>query len=270
MPPPVWRLLACVWTHIILLENIAGPRNLHGFEMFMGKGAITKNCNEVDVYFMGMDYEYNEEHDVLQLRGLHEALLTLMKVKEGGLVWLATPCSSWVWVGRHGTGRKVSEGQVGGDISQQRIVVANLLVGVTTLLACIAWLRGCDFAIENPSGSWVCQMEPLKSFVSYVCGSLKPRASSCMALYGATSLKRLNFWGTWWGMDQFHQGTPDTQLNGEPLEKLTTNEGGWVNGKRKELTESSAYPDSFGKHVAHIMKIKEPMSMRSYFACASA
>ncbi len=37
--------------------------------------------------------------------GFLAAVATILRVHMNGLVWLAPPCSTWVWMSRHSTGR---------------------------------------------------------------------------------------------------------------------------------------------------------------------
>ncbi len=75
----------------------------------------------------------------------------VLRVREGGLVWMAPLCSSFVFPDSSRTKRKA--GAFEGDPNYRPVLLGNAMVMVAIFLAATAVSREVHFAIENPAGS---------------------------------------------------------------------------------------------------------------------
>ena len=86
---------------------------------------------------------YSRHYNLATGIGLLVALQAIRRVVKGGAVWLAAPCSQWVWLSRGSTYR--SRLRVGGNKRIPKVKLANRLVRrlCYLLLACVskAYLR---------------------------------------------------------------------------------------------------------------------------------
>ena len=188
MPACCLMLLGCVWHQIDVVELKCGERNLDGLEVFCGNAELTWGCLDAGLNFLGMDICTSNEHDVLSLEGLQLLLTRVMKIKEKGLLWAGTECKTWVFIDRHGTGR--DKEHIGGNVMKKRIHQANHLVAITTLVFIVPWLRGVACVLENPQGSWIAQMEPLKSWLIFLKGDTEPTGGTSLGAFGAETPNR--------------------------------------------------------------------------------
>ena len=124
-----------------------------------------------------------------QTKRFYFALIRVFKIKEHGILWNAIECKTLSWIGRSQTGRSVA--MPGGDVAKDKVIGANVMVGIMTLFMLIAWLRGVDVAMENPKNSILGQVEPMRTFLHFVTGAWKHTATTYMGAYGGDSQKPL-------------------------------------------------------------------------------
>ena len=107
------------------------------------------------------------------------AVIRVLQIKPGGLLWIALECSGHVWIGRYGTGR--SAATPAGDARQDRIRIANVCIGMAATLMTLAWLRGVYVVLENPPGSTISKLEPLATVLRFIQGSTEPVGRTYLA-----------------------------------------------------------------------------------------
>ena len=91
------RLLAVL---IIALAAIHGsePKTM-SVELFAGCHSVTNGVKGLGFPAVGLDFStVSDFDDITTSAGFLRALLYVMKLYPGGLLWAAPPCSSWVWV----------------------------------------------------------------------------------------------------------------------------------------------------------------------------
>ena len=74
-------------------------------ELFAGDAAVSKGLRLFGYSGLSFDMRYSELHNFLTPSGYLAALAAIMPIHVGGVVWMAPPCSTWVWVSRHSTKR---------------------------------------------------------------------------------------------------------------------------------------------------------------------
>ena len=121
-------------------------------EMFCGVAAITRAFTEAGYPSMGYDYLKDPvTNNVLSSAGFACALsLTLSLDPMAGFLWLATVCSTWVWISSSSTGRTVDYPL---GVPCESTASANCMVARCGLLVVLAISRGCIWALEQPASS---------------------------------------------------------------------------------------------------------------------
>ncbi len=168
-----------------------------------------------------------------------------MRIRVRGLGWFAPECKTLGWIGRYGTGRTALTPS--GDTSQSRIQLSNLQIGAVTAICLVLWLRDVYFIVENPKGSVMPELEPLKQFLKFVKQE-RPLVTTYMGAFGGESCKPLNFWGSWIHARSLSRKMPRDKT------QLSSKKGAWTQGKPDALTSSSAYPENFGAAIAKVFE----------------
>jgi hypothetical protein len=96
------RLLPILWLFNLVgidLKPVKLPtRNF--LEFLAGDQAVTKGLRLRGFVGDPIDVRLNADHDLLTPCGFLVAVVLIFSVCKGGLVWLAPPCSTWVWMSR--------------------------------------------------------------------------------------------------------------------------------------------------------------------------
>lgn len=219
-------------------------------ELFAGHGAVHRALGEMGYRIRAMDLEYHEAHDLMQPMGMLLAVRMACSIRPGGVLWLAPPCSSWVWLTRGSTGRDWAPE---GDTTQAKVVVQNALVERMVLLLEVLHLRGCHYIIEQPASSVLWQYPAVAACLER--HGLQGPCILDMGAFGGTSLKPTHLWGT---APYLHSlARRCTALDRERLSQegvQTTRR--WVNSEGRprcqgttDLKGTQAYPE--GRGAAH-------------------
>eukprot|EP00959_Pyramimonas_sp_CCMP1952_P460456 9479914-Pyramimonas_sp.AAC.1 len=96
-------LLAIMW---LLLGLNGAPTRVDSVELFAGCRSVTNGVRSYGCSGVALDFKtISDQDDITSTDGFLRALLYVMCLKPGGLLWAAPPCSTWVWIGRKQTGR---------------------------------------------------------------------------------------------------------------------------------------------------------------------
>lgn len=155
------------WWVLLVLEAAVEAASLPlvvGVEVFSGQGELSKAfCSWVGP-FLTFEVRDSPEQDISKTSGLHVLLVMVLRIRLGGLLWLGTPCQSWVALSRSFTQR--SQLQVAGPgrqyttAGQQRYLDHhNRIADITALLARTAHELGIFFVIEQPVSSLLFKYE---------------------------------------------------------------------------------------------------------------
>ena len=132
--------------------------------MFAG---VAKAAAELGHNSETFDKANNESHDICTTDGLHHAVHFLMRIKEGGLLWAAPVCRSWVWMS-YCKCKRTQENDFMGDLSYAPVQEGNCMANATAFLMELAHHRGVHVALENPAGSKIFKYKP----VAELCATL--------------------------------------------------------------------------------------------------
>ena len=94
---------------LLALQSARWPEKLHRgndfAEIFAGEQSITKGLKAFGFTGVAVDSRMGVDYDLLRPAGLVLTLMAVMKIRRGGLLWLAPPCSSWIWMSMGSTKR---------------------------------------------------------------------------------------------------------------------------------------------------------------------
>ena len=213
---------------------------LQAVEVFSGVGNMAAAFNAFGLPASTFEKEHGgESEDVLSDAGLGKLLFTVARVATGGLVWLGPPCSSWIWLSRRSTKRKKSDVQ--GDATVASVAEANKLAHVVADVIRTCHALGVYFVVEQPNTSLLFDYEPMALALSETRAR---RAFVELGRAGARTAKPLCLVGTAPYLARLAAIAKRRPMV-TPGRALTTRKGGWVNGEREALQQSSSYPRTF-------------------------
>jgi hypothetical protein len=126
-----------------------GP-NKHSAEFFAGEAQVSENLSQMGYTTQRFDLRYTKAHNVLTAVGFYVLLSAVYTTCLGGIVWLAPPCSSWVFLSRYSTGRHLG---VLGHEYIENVRAQNALVARITYAVVLCIKRGVHWVIEQPISS---------------------------------------------------------------------------------------------------------------------
>ena len=106
-PLPAETILQQPTLHALASQAAAGTtQDLDFVEVFAGEMAVPKALLAMGKAGASMGLRRDKLHNLLQPVGLITLLALVMRLRPGGLLWMAPVCSTWVWVSRGTTGRR--------------------------------------------------------------------------------------------------------------------------------------------------------------------
>ena len=232
-------------------------RNITFVELFAGEANWSCGMRSLSYEGVSIDARRNYAHDFLTPAGFMATLSAVLRIRPGGVFWAGPPCSTWVFMSRHSTGR---DKDVRGNwesspyVASQNALVSRLLV---ILRLCMA--RGVYYIIEQPRSSIMFEYPPFAKFLQ------KHPARTCHTEMGAFGMKAEK--------DTILKGTApyiselERRLNSQERKRLrldasktkTSVEGeNCLGGKTRrgtpDLKATQAYPLEFG--CAHALKFQ--------------
>ncbi|CAJ1459458.1 unnamed protein product [Effrenium voratum] len=169
------------------------PRPLHSndfVEVCSGCGKFSEAMR--DSGFVGKEFDicHSGNHDLLRSVGFLAILAAVRNTKRGGVLMLAPPCSTWVFLSRSYTGRSWAcpEGR-----KIKAVILANILIHRLLYIIFYATKRGVYWLVEQPISSVLWVYEPVRRILNWARAR---RISFPMGAYGARTLKMSVLWGT--------------------------------------------------------------------------
>ena len=226
-------------------------RPLDFVELFAGDGAISKGMRLLGLKGASLDLRANPDHDFLSPTGLIAAMVAVLEVREGGVLWAAPPCSTWVWMSRHSTGRHLDVRGSGTPYVRSQ----NALVERLVLLLEIAQAAKVAFILEQPASSVLWQYPAYQEF----CGRHSVATVALdMGAFGAETPKPMVLHGTAPYLQEM--GRRLTPAERRELDRSTTavhttdGYGRMRSQGTKSLKGTQAYPLAFG--AAHALAFR--------------
>lgn len=187
-PPP------CPGAHTALLELLRtspDAEELDFGELFAGQGAVSSSLAALGYRGRALDRERCPDMDMLRPLGMAIALRVALSIRPGGCMWLAPPCSSWVWLTRGSSGRNVT---VEGDVTLASIVAQNAIAERVALILAVLTGRGVYWIVEQPASSVLWDYPAMRRCLTE--HGLKHPTVMDMGAFGGSSVKPTHLWGT--------------------------------------------------------------------------
>ena len=150
-------------------------------------------------------------HDCLSGKGRRLYFNALGTLREKGLYWLGTQCSSFVVLCRSVTQRSAVN-QYYGDVTKRCVSEGNSMRSLC-LVVFMSWITLCRPVIEQPLNSCLPDLPAMRHMFSWI------KASRTVIFLGACngpSCKPLQLWPTSAGCTSLHRCRPD-MVGAEPL-----------------------------------------------------
>ena len=245
------------WLRTLALLSIP----LDAAEVFSSCHTWTDNWRAQGLCCSTYDIEdVNDEQDCRTERGQTTLFTQVGSVKREGLVMLPPKCSNCVPLNM-GTAKRCKENPLG---NTSRTDVRDSNDTAAMLCSLCRWMveQSIYWIIEQPLNSWFFKLPVVEKMLAD-CGAM--RVSFAMELFGASSKKPTELWGTapWL---QFIANVPKPISKGKRT-VLAERRGKWVSGKRKEMKASQAYPPAFGARMLKLhMLFMAPLTMLALYA----
>lgn len=152
------------WFQDLLPRPLIVRKNLHVLDICAGAARITKWSELLGLNAMAMDRAYSADMDITTRKGLAMSILLLLRVVHGGIVFMGPQCSSWVWIGRSGTGRTAENPE--GDINNNTVFEANRCNSAIAILCVIARRINVQFCVEQPASTLFFHTRAMKHAMS--------------------------------------------------------------------------------------------------------
>ena len=190
------------------------------------------------------DILHAADQDCTQQSGRDLVLSMLEGTRRGGLVWLAPPCSSWIFLSRSKSQRTKQRPQ--GNHLDPWVKHHNCIADfvATVLMRCQE--LGLDYVIEQPSSSLLYDYPPIKHAVTVSAGR---RVHLTLGSYGAESLKPLVLVGTTPWVEDLR---PHSRKRSCSSVLTIRDASGRVTGRPEALLASAAYPAAFCERIASL------------------
>ena len=252
----------CFATHLDDVGQYAGEvQDLDVVELWCGVGSIVRAAKEAGLAAEGFDLQRVPGETDLQSGALCEditckagflrALALVLRVRPGGLVWMAPDCSSWVWLNSSNTKRSEVNGYWG-DPGYAKVASGNQMAIGAAFLYHVAVNRRVEAVIENPVSSFLFKflaktnVASLPQFLA-VC----PRCAYSTEAFGRRVLKRYKFLATGPWVEGLSRRCRCPNGAHAALAQHNVSVSGKVSvtGNTQALKKSAAYPIALGRAI---------------------
>ena len=145
------------------LDDVAVERDVSVLEFWAGVGSVAGSAAERGLVSHAIEKDaapHDAKFDLLSAIGFLHAVALVLRLKIGGLLWLAPVCSSFCWLSLSQTKRS-PENDFRGDQTNENVREGNRGAEVATFLFVLAWARSAEACLENPPGSKIWKYPPL-------------------------------------------------------------------------------------------------------------
>lgn len=221
-----------------------GAAVLQYVEVFCGKGNLSRACIAAGLLGVSLDICVNSQHDVLTSDGLRLLLLAITAAVPRALLWVATPCSSFVILSSSVCQRNLTNLYMG---NTERFCVqqGNVLADISGLALLLGVLLGLEDGMEQPSSSCLPET-PVVNAVLRFGGYFK--TDTYHYCFGGPTLKPLQLWSHCDFVSALARSRPSVpSMEASALAKK--NDDGSFTGRHELLVESQEYTMQFGRCV---------------------
>lgn len=214
-------------------------------ELFCGKANLSRAAIEKGLSGLSLDLEMNVRHDILQSHGLKLVLSAITATLPGALLWVATPCSTFVILSSSVCQRTFDNNFLG-NTERFCVIEGNVLADLSALVLLLGYLLELKDGLEQP-GSSVLPLTPAIKAVLHFIGSVK--TDTYHFNFGAPSLKPLQLWSSCQFMTRMKRDRPAVSgCETSALAEKNESSGGFT-GRKELLKESQVYTLEFGRSV---------------------
>lgn len=216
-------------------------------ELFSGVQSITNAFLQRGFTAIAFDILNDNVHqNILSAQGFLSATLHILSIADGGGMFAAPVCSSWVWLNRATSGRKNYDPN-GADHEYVRL--ANIMVARVAMLIWLAHGLGHIWVLEQPQSSI---MEMHKRMQELIAKTKVYKVAVSLGRYGASTAKEIWLYSNYNNISTIKIfSTTDLPQDSKKLVEKTSNSHGrkCIQGNAG-LKESQAYPKDFGNAIA--------------------
>lgn len=226
-------------------------RDIDVLEFWAGVGSIARAARRRGMRAETIDKDHGSEtNNLLTSKGFLHAINLVLRLKIGGLLWMAPVCSSFVWLSASHA-KRGPDNDFKGDETQEFVREGNLGADIAIFLFVLAWSRGCHAAVENPAGSKFWHYPAFKQMAEHMptlASSVVHRCAFDARVYGDRLGKAYKVYCSepWVLSAELARGCTCPRREHRKMVKRV---GDKVWGLQSELSESQAYPDALGEAV---------------------
>ena len=143
--------------------DVAVERDVSVLEFWAGVGSVAGSAAERGLVTYAIEKDaapHDAKFDLLSAIGFLNAVALVLRLKIGGLLWLAPVCSSLCCLSLSQIKRS-PENDYRGDQTNENVREGNRGAEVATFLFVLAWARCAEACLENPPGSKIWKYPPL-------------------------------------------------------------------------------------------------------------
>ena len=261
MKPRECTLLIFGLTVASVLDSACELRDLDVVELWSGIGSIVRAAEAAGFTAMPFDKfrikgitdsdDPETTEDILLEAGFRRALSLVLRLRPGGLLWMAPVCSSWIFLNLKNTMRtKVRGPKFRGNLKYLPVRHGNLMAEMAAFLFLVAAARGVHAVIENPA----CSMMFSYEIFANACALWSERFWAVLhhcrfsdAPYGSRLGKKFKLMGSHSWVRQLACKCLCPGRKHKLLHKESRIQGKrTVTGLKQALKESAAYPAKMG------------------------
>jgi len=237
--------LVPLWLLAFLRAAEPPPRTLDVLEVFSGRGHLWQACSASGLSARGFDNRQAWEEDLTLFDGYMLLLLLVLSVKEGGLIWLAPPCSWWIFLSQHNHQRKAAN-QWAGKVDDLNVQRANHIAAAMSAVVRLAMSQLVQVVIEQPSDSCMFNFpEMAKAARALPFRGIRTYLRSFDPSFPCP--KPLQLWGSCHWLKHLRRNKPFDNKVAEGTYQVLAD--GRVKGGCG-LAETAIYPRAFGEAVS--------------------
>ena len=237
------------WVHPLVEPHLGLDRDLDALEVLAGRGEVSKALVLQSFQVASIDaLDGSAESNILSFRGFCNILRLLLRVRVGGLLWLAPPCATWIYISSSWH-RRCPENRYRGNRRWLDIRESNSMAVLVAALISLATFRQVSLILEQPSSSTLFQYGPVRQALRAArAGSLVTYLRSFCKYFPLVKPLKLAFtcpWATHLSRNMPFNRTPaEEAYSHDALNDSVT--GGPM------LASTSAYPPEFAAAVSSL------------------
>ena len=242
--------LVPIWLLAVLQAAEPPPRSLDVLEFFSGHGNLWRACVARGLSARGFDNRQAWEEDLTIFDGFMLLLLLVLSVKEGGLIWLAPPCSLLIFLSHNNHQRAAANGWAG-KLQDLNVQKANHIACAVSAVIRLAISRKVQVVIEQPTDSCMFKFpEMAKAARALPQRGIRTYLRSFASTFPCP--KPLQLWGSCSWLRHLRRNKPFDCSVAEEVYQRTAD--GQVSGSFG-LADTAMYPKAFGDAALALARI---------------